>query len=515
MQTAAKFIFVCFLLIVQTFPNPLTAQSPDFLEGVLYDQISSEPVAFAQIELKIKHINIYSNLDGTFRLPKNSDFLSDSIIITGIGYKKHSIAFNDLIDREIKKIYLTPSDKGQKVKVSERDENLNSISIMRRAIGNISIRYPAGPFSYISYYRDYQKKDSNYINLNEAIIQTFDSGFARAAVSNVYRVMDFRKNPDVPRKNLTPVKTDSELTGLNIFDKLIPETISSYEYGNELLILSAQDPIRNFAIRSFPFVEILSENFIDNHNLSPPSEVLKDKLRLFKISFNGKTAIIGDSILVSGAIYIQQDNYSIHKLEYSCYNNAVGIRLKKLFSVNVEYGKDNSWDSLMHIKYISMSNLFKVFDDDDKSNFRLQNSVWDILTNINPTLTLSFNNVVDQITAKQKENFLIRVGKREIQIKNIQVVGENVFLRFNKEAVTVMSDSLEVYVNLLKDQYGNILGKRIPIELYQYRELFVQEFTNSASYNDDPIVHELSTLRDSIPLAARKERYWMNTPKIR
>jgi hypothetical protein len=513
MRSPSKYILFSFLFFGQIISRSLPAQTPAFFEGALYDQATSDPVAFAQIRLKIKQLNIYSNPDGTFCVPKNSELQSDSILITCIGYKKYSIAFHDLKDSGINKIYLTPFIDRQNVKVSAQNEKLNSLSILRRAIGNLSIRYPAGPFSYISYYRDYQKKDSNYLNLNEAIIQTFDSGFARAAESNLYRVMDFRKNPDVPRKNLTPIKADSEFIGLNIFDKLIPETISSYEYGIELLFLSAQDPMRNFRIRSFPFVEIFSENFIDNHNFSPPSEVLRDKQQLFKISFNGKTAIIGDSILVSGAIFIQPDNYSIHKFEYSCYNNAVGIRLKKLFSVNVEYGRDNPADSLMHLRYISMNNLFKVFDDDDKTYFRLQNSVWDIHTNINPTLILSFNKSVDQITAKQKENFLVRVGTREIQIKNIQIVGENIFLRFNQEAVKEMPDSLEVYVKVLKDQYGNILGKRIPVEVYQYRELFVQENMKSPSFPYNAINKNLSSVMDTISLKNRKEKNWMNTPE--
>jgi hypothetical protein len=514
MRTIAKHILVSFLFFCQTISHPLPAQTPDFIEGVILDKISSEPVAFAQIRLKIKQLNIYSNPEGTFRLPDNSDLQSDSILVTCVGYKKHTIAFHDLYDSELKKIYLSRSVKIQNVKVSARDAEINSISIIRRAIGNLSNRYPAGPFSHVSYYRDYQKKDSNYINLNEAIIQTFDSGFARAAIMNIYRVLDFRKNPDFPRMSIIPAKTDPEFTSLNIFDKLIPETVPYYEYGSELLTLSAQDPVRNFKIRSFPFVEIFSENFIDNHNFSPPSEILNDKFRLFKISFNCKTAITGDSLLVSGAIYIQPAHYSINKLDYSCYNITDGIKLKKLFSISLEYGNDNPEDSLMYLKYISMSKLYKVFDTEDNSYFRLLNSGWDIITNINPTLTLSFNNRVDPETARMKENFLIMIGKREIQIKNIQVVGENVYLRFKKEDVKEMADSFEVYVRVLKDQNGNILGKKIPLEVYQFREMFVQEYMNSPSFPDNGIDMNSLSMKDSVPLRERKRKYWMNTPKV-
>jgi hypothetical protein len=513
MRTAEKFIFITILLFGLTFSHLLYAQSPDFIEEVIYDEVTIEPVAFAQIELKLKHLNIYSNSEGTFRLPRNSDLQSDSIIITAIGFNKYSISSQKLIDEEIKKIYLTPSNRSQNVKVSARDERLNSISILRRAIDNLRATYPVKPFSYISYYRDYLQKDSSYINLNEAIIQTFDKGFPGTSDSNIYKVLDFRKNTDFTRMELEPANTEPESISLNVFYKPIPESEYHDQDGNEFLIISAQDPIRNYNKKCFPLAGILSENFIDNHNFSPPSEILNDKLRLVKIAFNGKTGIIGDSLLVSGSIYIQPDNYSIHKLDYSCYNNAKGKRLKKLFGINVEYGSDYAMDSLMHLKYISVSRFHKVFEMGDRSYFRLLNSFWNSVTNINPTLTLCFNNKVDQSTAIQKENFLIRIGKREIHIKNVQVVGENIYLRFNKEVAKEIKDSCEVFVRLLKDQYGNVFRNRTPVDIYQYGEIFVQEFNNSSSFQDSTVINDLSSVRDSIPFTLKKERYWMNTPK--
>jgi len=104
------------------------------------------------------------------------------------------------------------------------------------------------------------------------------------------------------------------------------------------------------------------------------------------------------------------------------------------------------------------------------------------------------------------------VKKKEIQIKNVQVVGENIYLRFKKEDVKEMTDSCEVYVKILKDQYGNILDNRIPTEVYQHRELFVQENIKSVSSPDSSIAKSLSSSSDTIPLSRKKEKYWMNTP---
>jgi len=45
--------------------------------------------------------------------------------------------------------------------------------------------------------------------------------------------------------------------------------------------------------------------------------VLNNNLLLYKIDFRAKPFVAGDSLTVSGAIYIQPSDYSIHKLEYS------------------------------------------------------------------------------------------------------------------------------------------------------------------------------------------------------
>lgn len=515
MRTTAVFVFIFLLLIGQTISHPITAQSSDFLEGVVSDAITSEPVAFVQIKLKINRLTIYSNSEGTFWIPKNSAFLSDSIIATAIGFKKYSITFGDLNDRKVKNIRLTPSNASVIIRVSSSDEKLNSIAILRKSIGNLVNRYPVKPFSYISYYRDYQKKDSSYINLNEAIIQTIDNGFLCSPDSNIYRIIDFRKNTSFTRLNLIPANPDARLKNLISFGKLIPESVYNGPDRNDFLTLAEQDPIRNFSTIFLAFIGFFSENFIENHNFSPPSEVFNDKLRLFKIAFNGKTALTGDSLLVSGSLYIQPDNYSIHKLDYSCYSNTKGKRLKKLFGLNVEYGRENSGDSILHLKYISVSRLHSVFDESDRSYFRLLSSTWNTITNLNPTIALQFNNRVDKSTAVQKDNFLVMIGKREIKIKNVQVVGENIYLRFTKEVVKDLKDSCEIYVRFLKDEHGNILGIRSPLEIYQYGEMFVQEYSNTVSLQDSSVTNVLSRDRDTIPFLKRKERYWMNTPEVR
>ena len=86
--------------------------------------------------------------------------------------------------------------------ISARIRTLIPEIIIDRALRNIKKNNPAIPFSYVSYYRDYQKDSNNYLNLNEGIIQTLDKGFAFSSDSNRYRLLDFKKNKDFLRLNI-------------------------------------------------------------------------------------------------------------------------------------------------------------------------------------------------------------------------------------------------------------------------------------------------------------------------
>ena len=85
-------------------------------------------------------------------------------------------------------------------------------------------------------------------------------------------------------------------------------------------------------------MENFSEDFLYNHSFSDPETVLNNNLPLYKISFTGKSLITTNKIEVTGAIYIQPRDYSIHKLEYSVYYKNKKEEPKQMFSIDIEYG---------------------------------------------------------------------------------------------------------------------------------------------------------------------------------
>ena len=126
---------------------------------------------------------------------------------------------------------------------------------------------------------------------------------------------------------------------------------------------------------------------------------------LYKINFTAKQFVSGDSLTVSGAIYIQPADYSIHKLEYSTYKKNKGQGLKQIYNIVIEYGKEQTpltpgcVSDIFHLII-----FFKVIDSTDNTYFRVLDSYLDTIQNVNPTVVLNFNNKIDRfISIKERE----------------------------------------------------------------------------------------------------------------
>jgi hypothetical protein len=514
MLPAKIFAIIIFSSLFLAYSQIVFPQTPDFLEGKVINSTTSKPVPFATIKLKTNQLGVYANADGDFRISRNIDFQKDSLIISCIGYKQTALAYKDLSEISVNRIILTPILYGlQEVKITASRRKVSPLVMIRRAIRNIENNYPDKPFNFIGYYRDYQKKDSNYINLNEAIVQTFDNGFSTESVSDRYRLLDFRKNNDFARMNITPYY---DLLGDNEFNntkKTIPNAVLGDQFGNELFVLMVHDAIRNFNIRSFSFVEVLSNDFIYNHIFSEPVTVLNNNILLSKISFIGRPIVTGDSLGISGAIYIQPRDYSIHKLEYSSYHLAKKKEPKQLYNIDIEYGYNNTDGSKMCLKYISFNNLFKLTDTTDYTYFRVLSSYVDTSQNIKPAVIVKFNNKIDRKSASRRENYSIKAGKREVKISSIQVVGNTLYLRFKKEDVSKEENRLQIVIKDVKDVDGNVVNLWKKREMYQYREFFVQDYNKVLPYMDSCFIQFLPLDQNCISKFSGNFNYWMNTPE--
>ena len=407
---------------------------------------------------------------------------------------------------------------------ARRNRRLSPAIIVARALRDIKKNNPDIPFSYVSYYRDYQKDSINYLNLNEAIIQTLDKGFAYPSDSNRYRLLDFKKNMDFTRIRITPYYDLPETDHSDMWFKRIPNAIVGDQYGNELFILLVHDAIRNFDKRSFSFVDTLTHDFIRNHWFSNPDGVREGNTLLYKINFTVKRQITGDNIRMKGAIFIQPDDYSIHRLEYSASFLNSEKKNEEIFNIETEYGHESAVNSRMCLKYISFNNSFTIPDSTDKDFFKILKTEWkkaggpyfdgiSYERSIDMTIIAFFNRKIDPVSGSRKENYTITLGERIAKINKIKIVGDTLYITLRDDKFKSKEiGSCQINIKNLKDINGNIINKRKELEFRQFRELFVQEYNKPLNFQDNCFIQPVPLEQNCISHSEDSGRFWMNTP---
>ncbi len=507
------------LLTLLLFPNIFAwAQGPTAIRAKIIDSKTRMPVPFATVKImkgKEFRWGVISNGEGDFQIPFQYRPIIDSIVITCIGYENQVLKMNQLLDDKVNIINLkAASVKLQEVVVSARRKGrLAANKIVRLAIQNIPNNYPIHPFSYVAYYRDYQREENEYVNLNEAIVGIFDEGFdANDFLSTKIKLYQYRTNKDFRRDSTTAITYDNNNFGGN---KFIPTaTVFSFG-GNELSILRVHDAIRNNSAISYSFVNEFKSDFVKHHSFKLLETVSLDDAPLYHISFQSLYFITGAEHFAKGEIFIEHGNYAIHKLIYSTYLKELDNE-KLLYKIQVEYARA---DSLMFLNYISFNNLFK---SNTNEGFRVDNVVYDRAMN---AFIVTFNRTPQRMTALDKRNYDFKFDKKPFNISEIEASVSNdkevrVFVEnahdFNLfEKPDVLAKKFEAIFKNIKDIQGNEVNEVKYKLVNQFRELFLQKLEQSSEEpNVGSFISKETPMKqnriDSVHV--NSSNYWMNTP---
>lgn len=509
----------------------MSAQEEQFIKARLIDTKTDEPVVFATIIVKDQTLAVISNMDGSFQIPLEFKTPANSILISSMGYVSKEVPISELKFDEINLIRLEPAlEVLDEVVVSgtrnpkNKTEDVLGLSadeIVHRAIKGIFSNYSRLPYSYIGYYRDYQLKDSIYINLNEALFEVFDSGFGTNDYNTTKtRIYNYRRNNDFQIDTATARPYDYEDER-----KTIDGAIINSFGGNEFMILRIHDPIRNHSINSFDYINILDIDFEENHMFKREADIILDNQKLFVVSAKKVT---GQNRAL-GKLFISQDNFAIHKLEYALYrggkkynvNELYGyskVAKDKFFDVQLEYKPVNDH---MYLNYISVSNDFQVKRDPifkvEKMLMNWDDLCYEVHFTAKPEVSEAINKKKYNLRFKGKK---VNIRKVEVNNKVVRLFTELDGVRFAvnkanwKMGIDVPSD-FRLRIRNLKDNDGNRLDEGRHWRATQFREFFVQQVKPKNSGPSDYLYMKKDRpIYKAQPIASpvNFENYWMNTP---
>ena len=490
---------------------------------------SKKPVVYATVMLKRINRGTHADFNGKFEIPIKYQ-QNDIIRISSIGFQTKEIKLSTLKPDIVNLIYLNKANNKLDeivIKTSKKKKKLFAKQIVRKAIANIFENYPIEKHSYMGYYRDYQQPTDNsyqksikskepieYLNVNEAIIESFDAGFKTDKLKNKQNqalLYNYKANKKFIQDSTLTIPYDNKRK------KYSESVYISPLGGNELNILDLTNAIRNHDKMSFSFTNVFQKDFIKNHFFKTKEIVYLDDIPLYKIYFFSLKNRTSYEYSAYGHIYISKNDFAIHKLNYNLY-----YRQKKnpQYSVTVEYTpkKDK-----MYLNYISFNNFFEATSG---NYFKIDKTLFNAKYN---TFKIFFNRELNVNTLEPySRNFKIYYKGKKLKITNISIYNNN------KRIVIVSIDKLSIQkinfdnetnnsnygsyftfdITKVKDINGFEIDKRSSIKMNQYREFFVQEiFKNKRPPIQKNFIDKSLPLSKSIIYDLNIENnYWINTP---
>ncbi len=317
------------------------------------------PIESASIYVKNTTIGTVSNADGKFVLQVPSEFATDTLIISSIGYKSFKVPVNEFDNDE--EIYLEEdvASLDEVLLIAETRPKTGN-DIVLKAMEKLTETMPDSAYIQKGFLRHKERNKVEFKWLIESAITVYDSGYTVSSdnhlkinvdqmrksydlrdVDSIFSYVSYNnqnakrsrlKVKDVDRRRLTTnqlVKAikwnDNRVNGLqNIFK------------GKLNLLRNANDARALFG-----------ENILDKHHFDLDTILVDNDRKLYKIKISESTDFVGldtkgifnEGYIANGWLYIYYDNYAFKKIEYELIaaSDAQKVRSKRLFDTQTNH----------------------------------------------------------------------------------------------------------------------------------------------------------------------------------
>lgn len=288
------------LTLKENFENKL-----DYFQvrGKVFDKATKEPLSFANISLLGKSVGTVSNEEGEFNLKIFQKNISDTLVISFIGYKNTYIPINQL-SVLMNRIYLE-EDQYQIQEVVIRTNEPQEI--LQEAIEKIRDNYYTDPYYITSFYREIVTNKDQLAAITEAVLEVYKSPYW-GLFSDQIKMIKSRKNEYYSAEDTVSLKLKGGL------------------YASLYL-----DMIKNPSI-------FLNEDFFHNFTYNIADIVKFDNSTAYLINFKPRVFLQEETF--EGNIYIHTDNLAIVAIEFKIDEDAIdkignNLVVKKSFGTRV------------------------------------------------------------------------------------------------------------------------------------------------------------------------------------
>ena len=343
-----KRVILIYLLSLTFFT--VFGQTNYIIKGRVINKENGEAVSFAHIGLCGRAIGTVSNVDGQFELKVPPYYIKDTLCVSTIGFQTVRETVENLKDIDPLEIELPPLTTVL-LDVIISDEAITGRRVVEKAINRIPRNYPSKPFQLEGYYRDYLKKNNDYISFLEAAVTMQDMGINTSEAKSRIEINQLRYSDNYLENYFKYLHKDKDDT-----IKEVLEGESAFYWGNEFSNMLYHNPIRN-RLESVPFLGVFNNFYMSSYVFEIAYYTYVDEEEVYVVKFKPNELYKYHHVQADGEIYIRVDDYAILKFNFNFYVSKFGDR-KKWYELNIEY---REYEGEMFLKYISYVNYFKIY----------------------------------------------------------------------------------------------------------------------------------------------------------
>ncbi len=320
------------------------------ITGRVIDKESGEGVSFSHIGICGKAIGTVSNVNGEFEIKIPPYYLHDSICISSIGYKTFRKEIEQLLGIDPLIINLSQEISVlQEVIIS--DDAITGKRVLEKAINSIPRNYARKSYLLDGYYRDYLKKNNEYISFLEGAFTIQDNGINSNEANSRIRINQLRYNDPYIENYKTYLHKAKDDTL-----KVLLEGVSPFFWGNEFSNMRYHNPVRN-RFESVPFIGEFNNFYNSNYQFDIAYYTYFNDEEVYVLKFKPNELFRYHHVQADGEIYIRVKDHAILRFNYNYYVSKFGDK-KKWYELNLEY---REYQDKLFLKYISYVNYFKIF----------------------------------------------------------------------------------------------------------------------------------------------------------